>query len=365
MKKYHRVVVKVGTSSLTDQNGKIALDKINSLIDDLANVKEQGYEVILVSSGAVGCGNGILKIEENTSMSQKQASAAVGQVQLMNTYAQGFEKYGIVVGQILLTRQDFFYRKRNINSTNTINELLKIGALPIINENDSITVEEIKIGDNDNLSALVAIISNASLLILLSDIDGIYDGNPSKNKDAKFISVIDKIDETIYSYAQDKGSKFSTGGMFTKLQAGEKVTNAGIDMVIANSSVEGIVSKVLNEEGYGSLFKAQESHVDDDKRWLLIADDTKGEVIVDEIEEDKPIELESIIEVIGDFEIGDYIVIKSKDQHSKGRGISNYSSSDLKEIMSLSKKEVDKRLKEEYLYPHLLSIDNFVIKKEK
>lgn len=364
MKKYQRIVVKVGTSSLTDENGKIALEKFNSLIDDLANVKKQGYEVILVSSGAVGCGNGILNITENTGIAQKQASAAVGQVQLMNTYANGFEKFGINVGQILLTRTDLYYRKRNINFMNTLNELLKIDALPIINENDSITVEEIKIGDNDNLSALVSIISNASLLILLSDIDGVYDDNPSKNPDAKFISVIDKIDEEIYSYAQDKGSKFSTGGMFTKLQAGEKVTNAGIDMIIANSSVDGIVSKVLNEEGYGTLFKAQENRINEDTRWLLIATDTKGEVIVDEIHEDKPIDLSSIIEVKGDFEIGDFIKVRSKDLNSSGRGVSNYSSKDLQEMLSLSKKEFDKKIMHDYLYPSLLGLDKFVVKKE-
>lgn len=252
-----RIVVKVGTSSLTNKDGIIDEFKMKKLVDDIAYLRKCDYEVILVSSGAIGCGNGRLNIKDNCSLTQKQASAAVGQTALMNKYEVLFSKHDIIIGQILLTKEDILNSTRNTNAKNTLNELLKMNVVPIINENDTVVVDEIKVGDNDNLSALVSILTDADLLILLSDIDGIYTDNPHINKHAKLLNVIDEINETILSYAKTNRSKFSTGGMITKLEAAKKVNEAGIHMIIANSDRHKILQNIIDQDYIGSLFLAK------------------------------------------------------------------------------------------------------------
>ncbi|MEG0283524.1 MAG: glutamate 5-kinase [Erysipelotrichales bacterium] len=370
-----RVVIKVGTSSLTNNDGIIDVDKINNLVKQIAQLNKDGYEVVFVSSGAIGSGNGKLGISYNTSLAQKQASAAVGQVQLMNQYEQLFSKQGVMIGQILLTKGDISNRKRNLNARNTINELLKLGIIPIINENDSIIIDEIKVGDNDNLSSQVAILVDADLLILLSDIDGIYTDNPMKNKDAKFLDIINKVDKTVLSYAKDKGSKFATGGMLTKLEAAKKANAAGIHMVIANSQREDIILDIINNNYIGSLFLADKTKMVAKKKWLLSAAPDLGHIIIDKgaanalIKGGTSLLPVGVLQVEGDFKISDTILILDEDNNIIAKGITNYCASDIDEIKGMKHNAFHNKLKDQMLKTHLLfdtivHCDNLVLVKE-
>jgi len=359
-----RIVIKIGTSTLTNENTSLNIAKIEHVIDQMAHLKKNGYEIIFVSSGAVGSGNGRLGITKNTSVAQKQASAAVGQVLLMQLYMQLFEKHDILAGQILLTKDDVTNRKRNLNAKNAINELLKMDVVPIINENDSTVVDEIKVGDNDNLSALVAILSESDLLIILSDIDGIYTDNPTKNKDAIFLDVIDKVDKQIMSYAKDKGSEFAVGGMITKLESAKKVTKAGIHMIIANGSRYDILIDIVNNEFKGSLFLADDSKLVAKKKWLLLSSSAKGDIVVDRGAAQALKERHSsllpigITEVKGLFDFGDVVSIVDEDANLIARGITNYNSHDIDEIKQT------KNVNNNYPYETVVHTDNLVLVEE-
>lgn len=244
-----KIVIKIGSSTLTHSNGLLNYDMIEKLVRQIANIKNKGYDVILVTSGAIGAGMAKLKLKQKPkTIPEKQACAAVGQGLLMHIYEKIFSEYGITVAQILLTREDVNDRTRFLNSRNLIFQLLKNDIVPIINENDTVAVDEIKIGDNDNLSALVSSLSDADLLIILSDIDGLYDKNPAKYSDAKLIHTVEHIDEEIEAMAGGSGSNLGTGGMITKIQAAKVATSSGIHMVIAKGSEERIIYKILDEK---------------------------------------------------------------------------------------------------------------------
>lgn len=255
----NRIVVKVGTSSLTYENGNINLTRIEKLTRVLSDLVNAGKEIILVSSGAVGVGVSKLKLKEKpTSTRGKQAVASVGQCELMHIYSKFFGEYSHTVGQVLLTRdviEDDHIRK---NVCNTFDTLLEYNIIPIVNENDTVAIDEIenivKFGDNDNLSAIVASLVNADLLIILSDIDGFYDSNPRENKDAKLISTIDKITPEIEAGAGGVGSSLGTGGMITKLKAAKYVNQRGIDMVLANGVNPSILLDIIQGKEIGTLF---------------------------------------------------------------------------------------------------------------
>ncbi|MDL2211742.1 glutamate 5-kinase [Erysipelotrichaceae bacterium OttesenSCG-928-M19] len=370
LQKTKRIVVKVGTSTLTKENAQLNVERIEQLVYQLATLQKQGYEVVFVSSGAVGSGNGKLNITFNTSLAQKQASAAVGQILLMKLYEELFDKYDIRIGQLLLTKDDITNRTRNLNARNTITELLKMKIIPVINENDSTVVEEIKVGDNDNLSALVAILIDADLLILLSDIDGIYTDNPTKNKDAKFLDIIEKVDKKIESYAKDKGSKFAVGGMQTKLEAAKKVNTAGINMVIANGQRDNILLDIIKTDFKGSLFLAATTRLPAKKKWLLLSSNTKGSIHIDNgakkaLEKgDSSLLPIGITKITGIFDVGSVINIVDQDNNIIAKGITNYSSKTIDEIKGLKINEFKDELKADYLYDTVVHIDNLVLIKE-
>ena len=236
-RKVKRIVVKVGTSTLTHENGLINIERMEQLVRSLSDLSNKGYEVVLVSSGAVGAGIGKLgrKHKPNT-LPEKQAVAAIGQVTLMHLYQKLFAEYSKVVGQVLLTRDDLANRKRNWNAKNTLIALLQAGAIPIINENDTVVVDEIKFGDNDRLAALVSSLIDGDILIILSDIDGLYTSNPRCNNDACLIEKVEKITKEIESYASGEGSTLGTGGMLTKIEAAKIGTAAGVFVVIGNGT---------------------------------------------------------------------------------------------------------------------------------
>ncbi len=253
-----RIVVKVGTSTLTYNTGCLNIRRTEELCKVLSDLKNKGHEIILVSSGAIGMGVGKLSLKERPhDIPTKQAAAAVGQCELMYIYDTLFENYHHTVAQILLTGDDFHHQDRYTNFTNTINRLLELGALPVINENDTVATEEICVGDNDTLSALVAKSVKADLLILLSDIDGLYTCDPKKDENAKLISVVDEITPEIKALGGDAGSSLGTGGMKTKLTAAEICVSSGCDMIILNGAKPELMYSATDGEKVGTKFVAK------------------------------------------------------------------------------------------------------------
>ena len=259
MQQVKRVVIKVGSSTLTYSNGLFNLERIERLVRQISDLHNRGLEVILVSSGAIAAGMGRLGLKEKPkSMSKKQACAAIGQVRLMHMYDKIFGEYGKITAQILITKDDTEDTKRLKHAKNTFSALFKDKVIPVVNENDAITTEEIKIGDNDTLSAHVCKLIEGDLLIMMSDIDGLYDCNPSSNKDAKLISYVGAVTEEIASCADGAGTNLGTGGMITKLRAADIVNNAGAAMVIVNGAQPDVLSRVLNGEEIGTFFDCRE-----------------------------------------------------------------------------------------------------------
>lgn len=263
LKKAKRVVVKVGTSSLTYANGKLNLGNMERLTRVLSDLQNQGKEMILVSSGAIGVGTARLNLPERPKSTRgKQAAAAVGQSELMKMYSKMFDDYGHNVAQILLTNTLFKESKAVENCKNTFRELIKLGVIPIVNENDTVSIHEINAGkrnlfnENDTLAALVAKLVEADLLIILSDIDGLYDSNPRENPDSKIISVIKEVTPEIISAAGGAGTNFGTGGMATKVKAAKEAIDAGIHMVLANGENPAIIYDIINGTARGSIFVA-------------------------------------------------------------------------------------------------------------
>ncbi len=253
-----RIVIKIGTSTLAYSSGRLNIRRVESLCKVVSDLKNAGNEIILISSGAIGMGVGKLGLAKRPSdIPTKQAAAAVGQCELMYTYDRLFSLYNHTVAQILITGEDTENDKRRENFHNTLERLLALSVIPIINENDSVATEEIVIGDNDTLSAIVAKSIGADLLVLLSDIDGLYDKNPRLHGDARLISVVEEINDDILSLAEGKGTSLGTGGMATKLRAGQIVNESGIDMIIANGEDPEILYSITDGKSFGTLFKAK------------------------------------------------------------------------------------------------------------
>lgn len=252
-----RIVVKVGTSSLTHTNGKTNIRRIEELIRVLSDIANSGVEICFVSSGAIGVGVGKLGLKERpTDTEGRQAASSIGQCELMFIYDKFFSEYNHNIAQLLITKSDVENDERRKNLINTFNKLFEYGAIPVVNENDSIAVEEIVYGDNDNLSAIVAKLINADLLVMLTDADGLFDKNPNEHKDAKLIETVEKIDEKIISIASPHGSFLGTGGMATKVQAALTATQAGIDTVVMNGADPKKLYDLLEGRQVGTIFKA-------------------------------------------------------------------------------------------------------------
>ncbi len=250
-----RIVVKVGTSTLAYQNGNLNIRRVETLCKVLSDLKNAGHELIFVSSGAIGMGVGKLMLKERPDdIPSKQACAAVGQCELMYTYDRLFSEHNHTVAQILLTGSDIHYASRLNNFKNTMTRLLELQAIPVINENDTVVTDEIEIGDNDTLSAIVADIMGADLLILLTDIDGLYTADPRKDPDAKHIDLVEKLDQHIMELGGGSGSSLGTGGMATKLQAAKIATTAGCDMVIVDGSEPIVLYDVVEGKQVGTRF---------------------------------------------------------------------------------------------------------------
>ncbi|MCR4697544.1 MAG: glutamate 5-kinase [Lachnospiraceae bacterium] len=254
-----RIVIKIGSSSLQHpETGDLDYNKMEVLVRELCNIRNSGKDVVLVTSGAISVGKKAVQIKDaNHDISVKQACAAIGQSRLMMVYQKIFAEYNQVCAQVLLTKDTITNDINRVNAHNTFIELLNLGVIPVVNENDTISTFEIKFGDNDTLSAIVASLINADLLILLSDIDGLFTDNPRKNKNAKFIEVVEKIDDNIINMAKSEtGSSVGTGGMNTKIHAAQIATKSGADMIIANSSDIHILHRIMDGRNFGTIFVA-------------------------------------------------------------------------------------------------------------
>lgn len=256
LKSARRIVIKVGTSTLAHaESGKLNLYRIEQLIREIADLHNAGKEIIFVTSGAIAAGLGKLGMKSKPqTIPEKQALAAIGQGVLMHIYEKFFAEYGQTIGQILLTKENAADEQARENSRNSFQAVLDMGAIPVVNENDAVAVDEIKIGDNDNLSAIVAAMTGAEVLVILSDIDGLYDGNPKLDKSARLIDEVTEINSEIEHMAGGAGTKLATGGMLTKIQAAKFATANGVTMLIINGGIVGNLRRALNGENIGTIF---------------------------------------------------------------------------------------------------------------
>ena len=347
LKAAHRIVVKVGTSTLTHANGKLNYSRIEYLVRELADAVNSGKQILLVSSGAVGAGMDRLGWKEKPkTIPAKQAAAAVGQGILMHTYEKLFGEYGQIVAQVLLTREDSVNRKRYANSRNTLLTLLEIGVIPIINENDAVAIDELKIGDNDTLSANVAAIVDADLLIILSDVDGVYTANPQKDPGARLIEEISEVTPEVEAICGGAGTMRGTGGMLTKMAAARMAMNSGIVMVIASGAKDGVVQSVLAGNQVGTLFPPRQNRLQFRKRWLAFGARIKGRLIVDRgcaqalQNSGSSLLAAGVKSVEGSFEQGNTVSIVNQDGWEIARGLANYNAADAVKIMGAHTHEI-------------------------
>ncbi len=344
------VVVKVGTRVLTHGTGKLNFRLMEKVVRELADLKNQGLNVMLVSSGAVGAGIGKLGLERKPQTTpEKQAVAAVGQGLLIQMYEKLFGEYGHVVAQVLLTRDDFNDRARYLNSRNALQTLLDFGVVPVINENDTVSVEGIEFGDNDTLSALVASLLDADLVIVLSDVDGLYTGNPEE-EGSKLVSTVEQVTPEVRKWAGSAREALATGGMVTKIMAAEIAMNSGVPMVIASGREKDVLQKVLDGEEIGTLFCASDKCLDGRKRWIAYGQSAQGRIVVDKgarkalLEDGKSLLPSGIVEVSGVFEQGDMVAIQDAEGKEFARGLVNYNAVELKMIKGLRTEKAAEKL---------------------
>ncbi len=375
-----RVVVKVGSSTLTD-GVNLSLSKMSGLVEELSQLKQKGIEVIVVTSGAIAAGRGQLaRLGQNMGtpkfnpsglgliIPELQAAAAVGQIHLMNGYKQLFEQFGHLAGMILVTQDDFDHRQRYTHISDTIRTLLRFGVIPIINENDTVAVDEIKVGDNDTIAAYVTNLVEADLLVILSDQAGFYTQDPRKHPSAQLISTIDEITDDIRSAAGEAGTDGGTGGMRTKLQAAEIVTGSGEMMVIADGSQSMIISRVLAGQVVGTLFLPPErtKRMSARQRWIAYSRPARGTLFVDDGAESalsisgKSLLPSGIQRTDGDFKFGDTVSCKDRKQREFARGLVNYSRFEVEQIRGKQTNQLQEVIGNFY-YDEVIHRDNLVI----
>ncbi len=334
--KKHRIFIKLGTSTLTAKSKCLNKAVMLEIARTVHLLFEKGYEVGLVSSGAIAAGREALNYPNlPPEISSKQLLASVGQVHLIKLWTDLFDIFNLKVGQLLLTRADLQTRERYLNAKDTLEALFKAKIVPIINENDAVSISEIKVGDNDNLAALSAVLADADCVILLTDQKGLYTADPRENKDAKLIFKVDEIDDKIVSLAGGAGSLQGTGGMATKIKAAKTATSAGVSLIIASGQDPSIVLKLVEGKGEGTFFTPSTHPVLARKSWIGSALRKEGELVVDEgaykavIERGSSLLPGGILSIIGHFDRGGCVEIKLKDGRCFARGLVRYNDNDL------------------------------------
>lgn len=361
-----RVVIKIGSSVISDNTG-LDLDRIASICEDVSILRQRGYEIILVSSGAVAAGKSELKISGRPqTIPLKQAAAAIGQSRLMRAYKDALRKYSLTAGQILLTRDDLANRRRYLNARNTLMTLLDHGVIPIINENDSVVVDEIRFGDNDNLSAMTTNLVEAQLLVMLSDVDGLYDRDPRRHTDANLISEVERITTDIEMMAGLEESSLGTGGMSTKLKAAKRATLYGAGTAVINGRTPHNLLYLFDGHELGTYFLPARDPMAARKHWIAFTKKPKGKLMLDDgakkavAERGKSLLPSGIRHFEGAFERGDAVRLCDLDGHEFAKGVTNYTSAELSRIMGKNTKEIMTLLGYQY-GDEVVHRDNLVI----
>lgn len=355
LEKARRIVVKVGSSILASVEKGLHYEVFSHLTKEISELKRQGYEIVLVSSGAIAAGMEKLGYKTRPqSITQKQATAAVGQSRLIHIYENYFSRYQQMVAQVLLTHDDLSHRRRFLNARNTLLALLELGIIPIINENDTVVVDEIKVGDNDNLSALITNLIEADLLIILTDIEGICERDPRSHPDAKCISLIEDIDADMEGVMGETKSQMSVGGMASKIQAARKASRFGISTVVACGTKKEVLRQILKGKEVGTLILPKMKTLSSRKHWIAFNLRPKGDVIVDEgakkaiVQKGKSLLPSGVLEVRGSFGRGDSVSCVGPRGKEFARGLVNYSVQELDKIKGHRTGEIEKVLGYKY-----------------
>jgi glutamate 5-kinase len=353
-----RLVIKLGTSVLTAGTDRLNRPYMVDLARQVAALRAAGVQVALVSSGAIAAGRERLSAapqqRARANVPLKQMFAAVGQSRLMHLYEQLFELYGLQVAQALLTRDDLRDRRRYLNARNTLNLCIERGIVPIINENDALVTAEIRVGDNDNLSALVAGLIDADLLLILTDIDGLYSADPRSDPTAQLIEEVPAIDEQIWEIAGGAGTTRGTGGMRTKIQAADLATRSGTSVVIASGAAPDVILRVAKGERIGTRFPSAVSHLESRKRWLLAETVRHSQLVVDAgavaalTRQGKSLLPAGIVEVVGSFDRGQTVRIYAPDGHEIARGLTQYRAADIQLICGMRSAQIAEALGYDY-----------------
>lgn len=342
-----RIVIKVGSSTLTDESGGIDRAYVASLVSQIAEAHSVGVQVVLVSSGAIAAGVARLGFAERPAdMPGLQAAASVGQLALAETYQTIFAEHSIVVGQVLLTRHDTGHRESFLHARDTFEKLLSFGAVPIVNENDTVAVDEIRFGDNDSLAALVATMVSADLVLLLSDIEGLYDADPRFVAEANLLEHVEELTDDLLAAAGGSGSEVGSGGMATKLEAANLLMKAGIPMVICDGRRANAISDVVAGKPVGTMFAGGEATLSARKLWIALGRKAAGEIVVDEGARDalvlrnRSLLPAGVLAVSGTFAPGDAVVLRDRSGAPIARGLSELSSAELERVKGLKTSQI-------------------------
>ena len=364
-----RLVVKVGSNVLTEDHG-LNLKAIRSISRQICRLIDSGLEVILISSGAMASGVKKIGLDRRPDeIPKRQAIAAVGQAGLIMEYEKAFARYHKKVAQILLTGDDLNNRRRYLNARNTLCMLLSWQVVPIINENDTVMIDEIQFGDNDNLAAMITLLMDADILVNLTDIDGLYTKNPRKYPDAELIPLVSTIRENIVKVAGDIPGPLGTGGMLSKINAARKVTASGIPMVIANGGKPDILLKLFSGKEIGTFFVSKKKKLKSRKCWIAFTLKPKGAIRIDDgaaaaiLNRGKSLLPSGIVHVEGEFNVGAPVEFKTGDNETLGTGLVNYSSADIRKIMGLKSSQIKKILGHKP-YDDVIHRDNLAITSE-
>jgi glutamate 5-kinase len=366
LKNIKRAVIKIGSGVLTAEHG-LDLSVVDNIVSQISDIKKRGIDVVVVSSGAIAAGLPRMGLTERpTSLAYLQAAASVGQTSLMRAYERSFERFSLVVGQMLLTHEDLRSRHRFITARNTILALLSLNIVPIINENDTVAVAEIRLGDNDNLAAQTINLCGADILIILTDIDGFYDKDPRLFPDARLIPLIKNIKRETRELAKDTSSSVGKGGMKSKIQAAEMAAVMGIPTIIVGGRIPDAISKILDGHSLGTLFLPKEEGITSRKHWIAYTLKAKGSVTVDTgavialSKSGKSLLPKGILDVSGDFHIGDLISVVGPDRSEFARGLVNYNAKEVERIKGHNTKEIEEVLGFKYT-DEVIHRDNLVL----
>ena len=361
-----RVVIKIGSGVISGETG-LDLARIEGICQDIVALRRRGYEIVVVSSGAVAAGKGDLGITGRPqTIPLKQAAAAIGQSRLMRTYKDALRPFGVTVAQVLLTRDDLANRRRYLNARNTLMTLLEFGVVPIINENDTVVVDEIRFGDNDNLSAMVTNLVEAQLLVILSDVDGLYDSDPRLNPQARLITEVERISDEIEAMAGDEGGPLGTGGMATKIKAAKRATLFGAGTAIINGRTPHNLCYLFDGHELGTYFLPVRDPIASRKHWIAFTKKPRGKLLLDEgaraaiIDGGKSLLPSGIRSIDGEFDRGDAVRLCTLDGKEFAKGVTNYSSPELLRIIGRKTSEIETILGYKY-GDEIVHRDNLVV----